>query len=428
MNSNDETYGSPLDVIFGWGGSNVKMLKQFNTMNDLETNNWKMTLHLVCNKRSYKTFLTIFLLTMPNATAQTIGLSLFIGQIAGLLLEIPSGYIADRIGYKNALVFGRVALLLSTMCYTFANSIPWFYAGAVLLAVGASFISGTSNAFMYDTLTALKREAEFVKVMSKILSVSFAVPIVLILLLAVVAETSFRLAFGVALIIDVVGLAVVLSLVNPPQKHSLKKINVKEFYSIISTFFKMPLARFVIFSALAFGISFGATEGFREPYQAMLGFSLTMLGVLWAISRLCISILLIYNNKIYELFSFKQFIILRTLVYAVAFVSIGFITNMWVVATLFIICIVVTHGTAAAYSQYNLEYIKDSSAKATLLSMGSFMNVAFSALAGLAMGALVVLHSYQVAYLIAGVTLTAIALLAGLLLVGGRLANKKLID
>lgn len=39
----------------------------------------KFTIHSITNKRAYMTFLTIFFLTMPDATAKTIGFLILIG-------------------------------------------------------------------------------------------------------------------------------------------------------------------------------------------------------------------------------------------------------------------------------------------------------------------------------------------------------------
>lgn len=364
---------------------------------------------------------------MPNATARTIGLLTFVAQIVGFFLEIPSGYISDKIGHKKALVFARVSMFLSTLCYVFADHILWFFAGAILLAVGTSFISGTVDAFMHDTLTTLKRDNEYAKVIGKMRSIGFAIPIVFILLLPVIAEVSFRLAFGVVLIIDVVGLIMALSLVNPPKETDTGETGVSDFFKIIPTFFKMPWARFAIFSSLAFGISLGATMGFKNPYQEMLGFSLMLLGILWAISRVFISLLLLYNGKIYEMFTFKQFIILRTLIYSVTFIGIGFVSNMWLVAGLFIIGNVAVWGLNATNSQYDLEYIKNSNSKAMLLSMKSFMRTAISGLVGLSMGMLIFARSYQEPYLIVGAILAAVALIAMVVLKNDRVPDKQIV-
>lgn len=374
-------------------------------MTKIKSNIWKMTVMFVANKRPYMTFLTIFLLTMPNATAQTIGLLTLVGQIIGFLFEIPSGYLSDKIGHKNALIIARTSMFFSTACYVFANNIYWFFGGAILLAIGTSFISGTSAAFIHETLVSLGKDGRYAEIMGKMRSIGFAIPIVLILVLPIIAETSFRWAFSLMLIIDLIGLLMALSLVNPSTREKIKEVDLKNFSIILVGFFKTKWAKYVLLTAIAFGLAFGATAGFKNPYQEMLGFSLTMLGILWATSRVFISLLLLINGKIHRLLTFNQFITLQILIYALSFIGIGLISNMWIVACIFILTTTTMFGFGAARSQYDLEFIGKSDSRATLLSIKAFMNNVFAGLVGVGMGALVVAQSYPVAYLVTGICL-----------------------
>lgn len=375
----------------------------------LNANIWKMTVLFVTNKRPYMTFLTIFLLTMPSATAKTIGLLTLVGQITGFLFEIPSGYISDKLGHKNALVISRAALVLSTSCYVFANNVYWFFAGAILLAIGIAFMSGTSDAFIQETLIALKKEERYSEITGKMKSVGFAIPILLILALPVIAETNFQLAFGVMLIVDIIGMIAAMSLVKPPvEEKPIEEVDTQNFFSIIKSFFKMKWVKYVLASTLTSGIAFGVTAGFKNPYQEILGFSLTMLGVLWAASRVFVSLLLLLNGKIHKLFTFKQFILAKVAVHVVAFILIGFTSNKWIVALLFLIPTIITWGLGAAQAQYYLDFIGKSNSKATLLSIKTFSFNIFAGISGLLMGFLVAAKFYPFAYLIAGIVLFAL--------------------
>ena len=232
----------------------------------LESNLWKFAVHLVTNKRTYMTFLTIFLLMMPNATAKTIGLLTLVGEIVGFLFEVPSGYISDRIGHKNALVIARSALVLSTLMYVLADSIPWFFAGAALLAIGMAFESGTTDAFMHDTLTALKRNDQYASIIGKLRSIGFGVPIVFILLLAFVAETSFHTAFVVALVIDIVGLLATISLVKPPvEQYHVEEVGFQNITRTLREFISVGWLPFVVAGGFAARIELGGKKRFQKP-------------------------------------------------------------------------------------------------------------------------------------------------------------------
>jgi MFS family permease len=392
---------------------------------NLESNIWKMMIHFSTNKRPYLLFLTIFLLTMPNATAQTIGLLTLVGQLAGFILEIPSGYISDKIGHKNALILSRASLVFSTACYVFAHSVPWFFVGAIFLTIGTAFASGTTNAFLHDTLIAIKKEKNFAAITGKIRSIGFIVPSLFIFILSMIAEQGLRLVFIVSLISDIVGLITIMSLVNPPKEHSTGETSVKDLLNIFKTFLKMPWVRFVLIDSLSFGILFGALMGFQNPYQEILGFSLFSIGILWILSRLFVSSLLLINGHVHNVLSFSQFTILRIFIYGFLFIGIGFTQNMWLVAALFIVINMTAWGLKSAESQYDLEYINESDSKATLLSMKSFVSNLFSGIFGLLMGTLVFTYSYQEAYMFMGTLLIGVVTFAVFFLKNKSLALKR---
>lgn len=380
-------------------------------MKKLQGNLWKFAIHKITNKRTYMTFLTIYLLTMPNATAKTIGMLTALGQIVGFLFEIPSGYISDRIGHKKALLLARISFILSTSCYVLASSVPWFFLGAIFLAMGFAFNSGTDNAFMHNVLTALGKEKRYAFIMGRLQSLGFAVPIIFIILLPYIAETNFKLAFLVALIVDVIGLLAVLLLVSPKIKN-VEEISLHNFKQALREWRNVGWVRYILIGSIISGLIFGATAGFKNPYQEIVGFSISSLGLLWATSRFLISGLLLLNGWIHKTLSYKQFIIMKTLVYSLSFLGIGLTNNMWIVASLFIAQNTFSMGLLSAGSQYNLDFIKNSKSKATLLSVNQLITKIFGAITSLTMGFLVLKYYYSTSYLIMGIILTLILIVS----------------
>ncbi len=381
-------------------------------MNKIQGNIWKFAIHSITKKRTYMTFLTIYLLMMPNATAKTIGILIAVGQIVGFFLEIPSGYISDRIGHKNALVLGRILFVLSTLCYVLADSISWFFLGTIFLAIGFAFMSGTASAFMHDTLKEMGKDKEYAHIMGRIQSLGFAVPIIFIILLPFIAETSFKLAFLAALVIDIVGLIFVLLMTNPNNGTKVEEVSIVNFKQTIREWFEAGWFRYILIGSIVFGVIWGATVGFKNPYQEMIGFSITSLGFLWAASRLLISGLLLLNGWAYRTFSYKQFIIIRTSIYSVCFLGIGLTSNMWIIASLFMIQNAFMWGMISTSTQYSLNFIKTSKSKATLLSINQLVKKIFTTIFGLTMGFLVLGYSYSFSYLIMGFVLVFVLIIS----------------
>ncbi len=78
-----------------------------------------------------------------------------------LLMEVPSGYLADVVGRRKTLVFGAVFFPLSLAVYTVGRSFAAFVFAEVILAVSVSMRSGCDSALLFDSLRQLKREGEY---------------------------------------------------------------------------------------------------------------------------------------------------------------------------------------------------------------------------------------------------------------------------
>ena len=81
-----------------------------------------------------------------------------------LAFEIPSGYLADALGRKRALVLGAAFFPLGLLVYALSSSFWAFCAAELLLAASASLRSGTDSALVFDTLRELGEEAAYARV------------------------------------------------------------------------------------------------------------------------------------------------------------------------------------------------------------------------------------------------------------------------
>jgi MFS family permease len=87
----------------------------------------------------------------------------------GLLLEIPSGAIADLIGKKKTVQLGLFLQTIGMIMLTLPALSVWFLIfGNITIIAAFAFISGSLEALAYDTLVEEKQEDKYEKVASKI--------------------------------------------------------------------------------------------------------------------------------------------------------------------------------------------------------------------------------------------------------------------
>ncbi|OAN97638.1 MFS transporter [Sulfitobacter geojensis] len=103
----------------------------------------------------------IWFLLFQNALSAAEAILLYaVYDVATTVLEVPSGYMSDRLGRRRTLIaaafFGAVGAGLIAAGSGFAI----FAIAQVCLGATAAFSSGTDNALLYETLKAQGREAE----------------------------------------------------------------------------------------------------------------------------------------------------------------------------------------------------------------------------------------------------------------------------
>ena len=84
----------------------------------------------------------------------------------GLIMEVPSGAIADLIGKRKTLMYGMFLAALGFVLMGTANSLPPLWIGFLLAQAGWAFYSGAAEALAYDSLVDKKKEDQFEKVIS----------------------------------------------------------------------------------------------------------------------------------------------------------------------------------------------------------------------------------------------------------------------
>jgi len=96
-------------------------------------------------------------------------------NLTTVLGEIPTGYLGDRMGRRNSLLFGTALVAATLVGIGLASSFLAFAALYVCWSMGYNFRSGSEDAWLYDTLTDDRSEDEFASVRGRGESVSLAV-------------------------------------------------------------------------------------------------------------------------------------------------------------------------------------------------------------------------------------------------------------
>ena len=80
---------------------------------------------------------------------------------AVVLCEFPSGYLADRIGYRTSLIVGTALRLAGWLAYTQGATFGAVVVAEIVLGAGTAFISGADRALLWRSLDGGTRYGEY---------------------------------------------------------------------------------------------------------------------------------------------------------------------------------------------------------------------------------------------------------------------------
>jgi MFS family permease len=236
------------------------------------------------------------------------------------LLEVPSGYIADMWGRKNAILAGSGLNALGFFSLLWADSFVDFLFYEFILGVGFSLISGADLALLYDTEVYLKERglrggAGASRSLSRLIAVEAAASgiagIVASLLLlwsmdwvvAVQAFTGFA-PFLLGLLL-VEAPRPVISAQGSARGHGNNARRIVELL-----LFGKPVVFWTAFAIAVFGLLAVYVFWIYQKYWELQGVPLSSFGYIWAAFALTVSLSARYSDALEQKIGYRKVLVL----------------------------------------------------------------------------------------------------------------------
>ena len=322
-------------------------------------------------RRNFIPLLSIYYLSLPNTTANQIWLYTAIGFVAGLIFQIPGGFLGDKRGNKTVLILSKICLIGSSLAFIIGTNFRVFAIGSALLSMGIQgFFVGNWASFLHDTLSTIGKANQFKKISSRIRGrVSFT-SIFLILGIPLFATISLKVPFVIALGIDIIGLIVALSLVHvrSPDHKKGHRISLKDIVTTIKKTKKTWFYSIGLFSAII--IAFLVSDSvFRYPYLESLGYPIAFIGIVMAGSRLVRFVVAHYTHKIEKLIKLKYLMLIEIFVFGWYYLTTSMINNPYILWIVFSLVIGYMWWRSDIYTDHLINCLPEKKHKTTMLSI-----------------------------------------------------------
>ncbi|MCB0337446.1 MAG: MFS transporter [Bdellovibrionales bacterium] len=321
-------------------------------------------------------------------------------SIVALILEIPSGYLADVVGRKKTAVLGCVFWLLCLLLYILGDGFYWFLAAELALGVAVSLLSGVDSALVYDSLLALKAEDQYKKIESKLGSINGFAEAIGGLTGALLASYDLRNPFYLQFVLVAAALLVTLTLKEPPRKKL--SVSVRPWRGIMNAVsFALFQHRGVQSLILFYGVSACSTlllVWLAQGYMKNIELSTTLFGVAWAVFHLFLGFGSLIAHRVDDFFgAFGTFLIMVIGTF-IAFLMLGLWASPF--GLLLIVLLYIIRGLRAPLFRFYINNHVESDVRATILSVQGFSVRFFAIIAAPSIGVLIDAYSLSTGFVV----------------------------
>ena len=154
-------------------------------------------------------------------------------SVAIVVLEIPSGYLADALGRKTTMIIGTTLGCAGFAIYSVSFGFWGFLLAEMTMGIGQSLISGADSAMLYDSLQAMGRRDQYLRLEGRMVSVGNFAEATAGILGGLLAEISLRTPFIAQTGVSFIGIPAAILLVEPFRQEKISKMRFRDILLIV---------------------------------------------------------------------------------------------------------------------------------------------------------------------------------------------------
>ena len=280
----------------------------------------------------------VFIYFLANGLSLVqIGYIIAISTIVGIILEVPSGAIADMLGHKRTLITSSLLQALSMLLFIV---LPGFYGMLIAATVywgSGTLMTGTHDAFFYELLEKRKQTHLYKKYWGRAFAVANGMGVIFLSISSLLYAIHPYIPFVIGVLQFILSAYFIHSIKDGSDTHSVEKeegfsrfwVGVKKNKHLLSP--RHPFFWVAIYQASFFGIIFAIAE-YHQLFLVEMGFIIIYLGVLYSCKRLLTMISSHYAHVILEHITPIKVFALSTAFSFLLLAFYAFIQSPWVAA------------------------------------------------------------------------------------------------
>ena len=321
--------------------------------------------------------------------------------ITNMVLEIPSGILADKWGRKKVLSLFVFLFMCQSVVIIFAHNYIWFIIASILHAAAFAFYSGTNVAFFWDTLKELKREKEYEKLWGKLHFYTMIPSLSAMFMGGFLFSINEILPYLFTAFFLFLGLLISFTFKEPILNKSAQIDSILgHFKESIKTVFSKEKFIVIVLTGAILSFSIDYLFSYGQIYLKEIGLMAAMFGVLYAGISLISSFGYILAEKVKNNFEFRKIILVFLFITSACILLLSRLNTLWA-----IVILIIPFFIRANYRLLQRGYMHkhiSSHNRATVDSVATFSIVSIAIVFEPIAGKIADLYSIQTAFFILG--------------------------
>jgi MFS family permease len=205
-----------------------------------------------------------------------------------VVFEFPTGYVADRMGYRRSLLAGGLFWVTGWMLYALATTFSAVVLAEVLLGIGMAFVSGADSALLFVSLEARGEAARYRQWEGRVRAASQASEALSASLGGWMYTIAPRLPFWMEVPTALVGLGAIGATSEVKRRPSMGRIShlAHAWHIVRHALIHHARLRTAMVLSVTLGISTYIGVWLIQPWMQQRGIPIGWFGPIWALAHL----------------------------------------------------------------------------------------------------------------------------------------------
>jgi MFS family permease len=306
-----------------------------------------------------------------QVSLEQLGIIMGVFFLVILLLEIPSGVVADLLGKRNVIIIAYATFLIELILIAFFNGFWIFLIAKIISGIGVSLSSGAHQALLYDSLKKLKREDEHKKIAGNKLAI-INVSMAFVFIIGAYLFTISPKLPAIASIPFTAAAFIVAFFYTEPYKNK-RKLNFKnsflQFKEGMTYFWNHSYLKYIAFLTLAAAAPITILQSYSSAYFEIILIPIALIGVIAFIASMISAYVAKKANQIEEKIGEKKSLFLIQALIVIAAMTMALMLPYYGFLFYFIVAFV--YGFANVIINHYVNQHIETSHRATMLSINN---------------------------------------------------------